>query len=69
MDLEQLFVDNKEKSSYGRYLTLESIEPLLEKMNTNNQLSVIGKSVLENQFINIKLEKENKNIALVPDGK
>jgi hypothetical protein len=43
MDLEQLFVDNKEKSLYGRYLTLESIEPLLEKMNTNNQLSVIGK--------------------------
>jgi hypothetical protein len=46
MDLEQLFIDNKEKSIYGRYLTLESIEPLLEKMNTNNQLVIIGKSVL-----------------------
>jgi hypothetical protein len=66
MDLE-LFVDNKE-ISHGRYLTLESIEPLLEKMNTNNQLSVIGKSVLKNQFINIKWRRENKNIALVPDA-
>jgi hypothetical protein len=46
MDLEQLFIDNKEKSISGRYLTLESIEPLLGKMNTNNQLSIIGKSVL-----------------------
>lgn len=47
MDLEQLFTENKEKSIYGRYLTLESIEPLLEKINTDNQLSIIGKSVLE----------------------
>jgi hypothetical protein len=45
---------------------LESIEPLLEKMNTNNQLSVIGKSVLENQFINIKLRRENKKYCFGP---
>lgn len=46
MDLEQLFTDNKEQSIEGRYLTLESIEPILKKLNTDNQLSVIGKSVL-----------------------
>ncbi len=46
MDLEQLFIENKEQSIQGRYLTLESIEPLLKKLNTNNQLSVIGQSVL-----------------------
>lgn len=46
MDLEQLFRDNKEQSIEGRYLTLESIEPLLNKLNTDNQLSVIGESVL-----------------------
>jgi hypothetical protein len=46
MDLEQLFTDNKEKSLYGRYLTLESIEPLLQEMNSNNELSIIGNSVL-----------------------
>jgi len=45
MDLEQLFLENKEQSIAGRYITLDDIEPLLEKLNTNNQLSVIGKSV------------------------
>ena len=47
MDFEQLFVENKEGTIEGRYLTLESIEPLLKKLNSNNQLSIIGKSVLE----------------------
>ena len=45
MNLEQLFLENKEQSIAGRYITLDDIEPLLEKLNTNNQLSVIGKSV------------------------
>ncbi|MGO4821658.1 MULTISPECIES: M14 family metallopeptidase [unclassified Flavobacterium] len=45
MNLEQLFLENKEQSIAGRYLTIDDIEPLLEKLNTNNQLSVIGKSV------------------------
>jgi hypothetical protein len=35
-------------------------------MNTNNQLSVIGKSVLENQFINIKWRRENKKYCFGP---
>jgi hypothetical protein len=30
MDLEQLFIDNKEQSITGRYLPLESIEPILQ---------------------------------------
>ena len=47
MNLEQLYLENKEASIKGRYITLDSIEPLLNKLNTNNQLSVIGKSVLE----------------------
>ena len=45
MNLEQLFLDNKEKTIEGRYLTLESIEPILNRINTNNQLSVVGHSV------------------------
>ncbi|MEN9909133.1 MAG: hypothetical protein RLZZ540_2282 [Bacteroidota bacterium] len=45
MNLEQLFLDNKEKTIEGRYLTLESIEPILKRINTDNQLSVIGESV------------------------
>ncbi|KAF2337147.1 M14 family metallopeptidase [Flavobacterium daemonense] len=46
MNLEELFNQNKEQSISGRYLTLEHIEPLLHKLNTNNQVQVIGKSVL-----------------------
>jgi hypothetical protein len=64
MDLEQLFLNNKEKSLYGRYLTLESIEPLLEKMNTNNQLSVIGKSVLEKPIYKYQIGEGKIKILL-----
>ncbi|TDP02937.1 M14 metallopeptidase family protein [Flavobacterium sp. 245] len=46
MNLEELFNQNKEQSISGRYLTLDHIEPLLNKLNTNNQVSIIGKSVL-----------------------
>lgn len=45
MNLEQLFLDNKEKTIEGRYLTLESVEPILKRLNTDNQLSVVGQSV------------------------
>ena len=31
----------------GRYLTLESIEPILNRINTDNQRSIIGQSVQE----------------------
>ncbi|TRW99901.1 M14 family metallopeptidase [Flavobacterium gawalongense] len=46
MNLEELFNQYKEESIQGRYITLDSIEPLLQKINTNNQLKIIGKSVL-----------------------
>lgn len=45
MDLEQLFDQNKEQSLFGRYITLSDITPLLERLNTNNQLEIIGTSV------------------------
>jgi hypothetical protein len=47
MNLEQLYNQYKENSLKGRYITLESIEPILKKNNTNNELKIIGKSVLE----------------------
>jgi len=46
MDLEQLHNQYKEQSVQGRYITFETIFPVLEKLNTNNQLEIIGKSVL-----------------------
>lgn len=45
MNFEELFINNKEQSISGRYLPIESIEPILQRMNTNNQLKVIGRSV------------------------
>ena len=47
MDLEQLFNQNKEPSLSGRYITLELIEPLFNKLNVYNELEIIGKSVLD----------------------
>ncbi|KFF04650.1 M14 family metallopeptidase [Flavobacterium reichenbachii] len=47
MNLEELFIQNKEESISGRYLTLDDIKPLLEKLNTNNQVKIIGHSVLK----------------------
>jgi len=47
MNLEELFKEFKEESIQGRYITLDSIEPLLHKLNTDNQLKIVGKSVLE----------------------
>jgi hypothetical protein len=64
MDLEQLFIDNKEKSIEGRYLTLESIEPLLIKLNTNNQLSVIGESVLKKPIYSYQIGEGKIKILL-----
>ncbi|WP_369014535.1 M14 family metallopeptidase [Flavobacterium anhuiense] len=46
MNLEQLFTQYKEQSISGRYLTLDHIKPLLDKLNTNGQVQIIGTSVL-----------------------
>ncbi|WP_017498530.1 M14 metallopeptidase family protein [Flavobacterium sp. WG21] len=46
MNLEELFHQYKERTIEGRYLTLDHIQPLLEQLNTNNQVEIIGKSVL-----------------------
>lgn len=64
MDFEQLFVENKEVSIEGRYLTLESIEPLLKKLNSDNQLSIIGKSVLEKPIYKYQIGTGNTKILL-----
>jgi hypothetical protein len=46
MDLEQLFNQNTENTIEGRYLTLDSIEPLLKRDLIKNDVNIIGKSVL-----------------------
>ncbi len=46
MNLEQLFDQNKENTIQGRYITLENIEPLLNKESLKKDVTVIGESVL-----------------------
>jgi hypothetical protein len=46
MDYEYLFSQNLETNLKGRYITLNDIEPLLLKFNLDNQVQIIGKSVL-----------------------
>ena len=64
MNLEQLFSQYKEESIRGRYITLDSIEPLLHKLNTNNQLSIIGKSVLGKSIYSYKIGEGKTRIFL-----
>jgi len=64
MDLEQLFNQNKEQSLQGRYITLEDIEPLLKKITANNQLEIIGKSVLDNPIYKYQIGTGKTKILL-----
>ena len=64
MNLEQLFSQCKEKTIHGRYITLDSIEPLLQKLNTNNQLKIIGKSVLGKSIYSYQIGEGKTRILL-----
>lgn len=64
MNLEALFNQNKEKSITGRYITLESIEPLLKQLNRNNEVQIIGKSVLEKPIYSYEIGKGKTRIFL-----
>jgi len=46
MNYENLFIQNLETNLKGRYITLNDIEPLLLKFNSDNQVQIIGRSVL-----------------------
>lgn len=64
MNLEQLFNQYKEETIHGRYITLDSIEPLLQKLNTNNQLQIIGKSVLAKSIYSYNIGEGKTKILL-----
>ena len=46
MDFESLFNQSKEKSLYGRYITLEHIEPLIQQYKNFFKVTVEGTSVM-----------------------
>ncbi|MFV8344724.1 M14 metallopeptidase family protein [Flavobacterium sp. ZB4P13] len=64
MNLEQLFSQYKEESIRGRYITLDSVEPLLQKLNTNKQLRIIGKSVLGKSIYSYEIGEGKTKIFL-----
>lgn len=64
MDYEKIFSQNKEDKIKGRYITLEHIEPLLQKLNTNNQLQLIGESVLEQPIYSYQIGNGKTKILL-----
>jgi hypothetical protein len=64
MNLEQLFIDNKERFIKGRYLPLESIEPFLQQLNTGNHLSIIGESVSKNPIYRYQIGQGKIKILL-----
>jgi hypothetical protein len=64
MDLEQLFSQYKEETIQGRYIALDSIEPLLQKLNTNNHLQIIGKSVLGKSIYSYEIGEGKTKIFL-----
>lgn len=64
MNLEALYVQNKEQSIQGRYITLEHIEPILNRLNTNNQLLEIGKSVLGKSIYEYQIGQGTTRIFL-----
>jgi hypothetical protein len=54
MDFEQLFIQYKEESLYGRYVTNIHIEPILEKLKEAFEVTVIGSSVLNEPIYSVK---------------
>lgn len=64
MNLEELFNLHKEQSIEGRYLTLDHIQPLLDKLNTNNQVKLIGNSVLDKPIYSYEIGKGETRIYL-----
>ncbi|PWA04726.1 M14 family metallopeptidase [Flavobacterium psychrotolerans] len=64
MDLEVIFNKYKVDALYGRYITLAEIEPVLQQLNTNNQLDIVGYSVLNKPIYSYKIGEGKIKIFL-----
>ena len=64
MDYLQLANQFFEQSLYGRYITLEKIEPLLLKRDKNKDVKIIGKSVLEKPVYGVEIGNGSTRILL-----
>ncbi|MBC7439132.1 MAG: peptidase M14 [Flavobacterium sp.] len=64
MDYLQLANQFSEKSLYGRYITLEKIEPLLLKRHNNKGVKIIGESVLQKPVYGVEIGNGSTRILL-----
>lgn len=64
MDSEVIFNKYKADALYGRYITLAEIEPILQRLNTNNQLDIVGYSVLNKPIYSYKIGDGKTKIFL-----
>ena len=64
MNLEELYNQHKEETIKGRYLTLDHIQPILDKLNTNNEVKIIGKSVLDKPIYSYEIGTGKTRIYL-----
>jgi hypothetical protein len=53
MELNDIFTSCKEQSLYGRYITNQHIEPLLEKFKDKFQIAIAGNSVMGKPIYNV----------------
>lgn len=55
MEALDLYYQHKEQSIQGRYLTLDSILPILQQYNTEHQLQQVGLSVMQKPIFTYKI--------------
>ena len=64
MDYNEVYISNMNNNLSGRYITLDKIEPILNHLNTNNQLEIIGYSVLQKPIYSYTIGTGNIKILL-----
>ena len=64
MNFEKLFHDYKASSLFGRHITLKTIEPLLNQLNTQNRLKILGQSVLKHPIYSYKIGSGTTRVLL-----
>ena len=64
MNLIALFLKVKEQSLFGRYITNNHIEPLLENLRLDFNVSIIGKSVNNKSIYSVEVGTGPKKILM-----
>ncbi len=62
--LKSIYINNKEKALFGRYITNSNIKPLIDALDKNYAIDVIGRSVLDKPIYGIKVGEGNKRVLM-----